>query len=95
MKEHCNYWKCANRIGLFLVILYVICFAWYFINPAEQATHLQMFKFSYLGFNGMDFVSFLSGAVQTYIWAYIGLGVWQVVGCCHKSGTSKDGKCCS
>ena len=81
----CSYIHCSHRVGLFLVILFVVCFAWYFINPVEQEMHLQMFKVSYLGFSGMNLTSFILGAIQTYIWAYLGVGIWQLVGCCFTS----------
>jgi len=81
----CGYWKCSNSVGLFFVLLFVICFAWFYINPAEQDLHMRLFKLSFFGYTGMNLVSFLLGAVQAYIWAYIGIGVWSLVGCCHKS----------
>ncbi|PIR77116.1 MAG: hypothetical protein COU30_04225 [Candidatus Magasanikbacteria bacterium CG10_big_fil_rev_8_21_14_0_10_38_6] len=87
MKKHCNIWRCSNSIGLFLVILYVICFAWYFIHPVEQEMHMQMFRLSYFGWSGMNVGSFILGAIQTYIWGYIGVGIWHLVGCCMKYGT--------
>lgn len=83
----CSYLKCANRIGLFLAILFALCFVWYFIRPVGQEIHLAMFRMSYFGFSGMNLTSFIFGAVQTYIWAYIILGIWRLVGCCPK-------KCC-
>ena len=82
--KKCNYWKCANLIGLFLVILFTVCFFWYFIRPIEQDLHLRLFKMAYLGFSGMNPLSFIFGAIQTYIWAYIGVGIWYLVGCCYK-----------
>ena len=87
--NNCSYWKCANRVGLFLAILFVICFLWYFVNPVEQTAHLQILKMSYLGFSGMNFTSFVLGLIQTYIWAYIGVGIWQLVGCCIKAKDCK------
>jgi len=72
---------------MFLALLFVLCFAWYFIHPIEQEMHLQMFRISYLGFTGMNLTSFILGLVQTYLWGYIGLGVWMLVGCCFKSGS--------
>ena len=84
--NNCSYWKCANRIGLFLVILFVVCFLWYYIHPVEQTLHLKLFKMSFFVFSGMNFGSFILGAIQTYIWAYIGVGIWQLVGCCVKAG---------
>lgn len=90
MKEkECGYWVCANRIGLFLVILFVICFIWYYIGPGDKSLHLRLFQLSFYGFSGVNFGSFILGAIQSYIWAYIGLGIWQLVGCCFKSGECK------
>ena len=84
-----NYWRCGNSIGLFFVLLFAICFAWFFIHPVEQDLHVQMFKLSFFGYSGMNFVSFVLGAIQVYVWAYIFVGLWSLVGCC-----SKDGECC-
>lgn len=86
-QKKCNYWRCANAIGLFLVVLFAVCFFWYFIRPVEQGLHLKLFQMAYLGFDGMNFLSFVLGAIQTYVWAYIGLGLWQLVGCCFKAGS--------
>lgn len=83
-KNKCNYWKCANRAGLFLVILFTICFFWYYIRPVEQELHLKFLRLSYFGFNGMNISSFILGVIQTYIWAYIAVGIWWLVGCCKK-----------
>ena len=81
-----NYLRCANRVGLFLVALFVICFAWYYIRPVEQELHLSLFKMAYFGFNDMGFVSFVLGAIQTYIWGYIFAGIWCLFGCCKRGG---------
>lgn len=85
-KPHCNYWRCSHHIGLFLVVLYVLCFLWYFVNPSSRELHVDLLRLSFLGFAGMDVMSFILGAIQSYIWAYIGMGVWMLVGCCFKSG---------
>lgn len=79
--KKCNWWQCGNKLGLFLVLLYIICFAWYFIYPVEQEMHLAMFKMSYVGFDDMNVVSFILGAVQTYIWGYIFGALWMLVRC--------------
>jgi hypothetical protein len=89
MKGHCNFWKCAHAIGIFLAILFAICFAWYFVNPVDQELHMRMLRMSYIGFSDMNLVSFVLGLVQTYVWAYVGVGIWHLVGCCQKSGTCK------
>ncbi|PIR04037.1 MAG: hypothetical protein COV59_02525 [Candidatus Magasanikbacteria bacterium CG11_big_fil_rev_8_21_14_0_20_39_34] len=87
--EECNFFRCSNRVGIFLVALYILCFAWYFIHPVNQSVHIQMLEMSYFGFSGMNFVSFLLGAIQTYIWGYVGVGLWSLLGCCHTKGTCK------
>jgi hypothetical protein len=83
----CDFWKCSNRVGLALVVAFVICFFWYFVNPMGRELHMALFKLSYLGFSGMNFASFILGAVQTYIWGYIAVGIWHLVGCCAKGGS--------
>lgn len=82
--KNCSYIKCANRVGLFLAVLFVICFVWYYINPAERELHQSLLKLTYIGFSGMNAVSFVLGALQTYVWGYIIVGIWKYVGCCLK-----------
>ena len=89
MKGKCNSWKFANHVGLFFVVLFVVCFAWSFINPAQHELHVQLFEVSYLWFDGMNLASFVSGAIQTYIWGYVVVGAWLLSGGCHKGE-----KCC-
>jgi len=66
----------AHRIGIFLALLFTICFVWYYINPNAQEMHVEMFKVAYLGFSGMNVASFLLAVVQTYLWGYVFLGIW-------------------
>ena len=80
-----NFLQRANRLGLFLATLFALCFIWYFIRPVEQELHLGLLKLSYFGFSGMNFGSFILGAVQSYLWGYIFLGLWQLFGCCKRS----------
>ena len=77
-----NFLQHANHLGLFLTLLFVVCFIWYYLRPAEQNLHLQLLKLSYFGFSGMNFGSFILGAVQSYLWGYIFFGLWQLSGCC-------------
>jgi len=80
--------RCANSIGLFLAVLFIICFAWFYIRSAEQELHLSLLSLSYFGFSGMNLTSFISGLIQTYIWGYIIAGIWQLVGCCYKANNN-------
>ncbi|MDP2683702.1 MAG: hypothetical protein Q8P20_01470 [bacterium] len=90
MNKKCGYWRCSHRVGLFLAILFVACFVWFYINPVEQDLHLRNLRLAFLGFSGLNFSSFLLGLLQAYIWAYIGVGIWSVVGCCLKPGADKE-----
>lgn len=82
----CSWWRCANRIGLFLVLLLVLCFLWGSVNTTEPELHLRNLRLMFLGFSGLNVASFVLAAIQVYVWAYIGVGLWQLVGCCFKSG---------
>jgi hypothetical protein len=74
------YLKIANRIGIFLVMLFVICFLWYYIRPVEQELHLKLFRLAYFGFEDMSLSGFILGAIQTYIWAYIAVAIYCLIG---------------
>ena len=70
--------KQAHRLGLLFVIWFVLCFAWFYIQPAERDLHLRLFRLSFLYFTDMGFMSIISGAIQTYLWGYIGICTWAV-----------------
>lgn len=77
-----SYLKCANKTGLFLLVLFVICFFWYWIRPVDQDLHFRLLRMLFFGFNGMNFAGFVSGAVQSYIWGYVIAGIFRLTGCC-------------
>lgn len=76
----------ANRLGIFLALLFAVCFVWFYVRPIEQDLHLNMFRMAYFGFEEMSFVSFLAGAVQSYLWAYVGVALWRLAGLSFKKG---------
>ena len=82
----CSYLGCANKVGLFFIILFALCFFWYFIHPVEQELHLSSLKLAFFGYTGMDVKSFILGAIQVYIWGYIAVGAWRIVSC-HNCGS--------
>lgn len=88
--KKCDFWRCSHHLGLFLVVLFVLCFAWFYINPVETDLHLRNLRLAFIGFSGMNFSSFLLGLLQSYVWAYVGVGIWSLVGCCFKSGKSEE-----
>lgn len=88
----CNYWRCANRIGLFLAVLFVVCFVLHYFYPVDVELRVKLFQMAFLGFSGMNFSSFVLGLAQSYLWGYLGLGLWFLVGCCFKSETDHERK---
>ena len=74
-----KYLKDANRLGIFFLILFGICFAWYFVNPVAQDLHLDLLRLTFFGYTDMDVLSFVWGAIQSYVWAYIFVGLWYLV----------------
>lgn len=78
--EEKNFWRYANRLGLFFIILYLICFVWHFFFPVDLELRIKLFQMGIIGFSGFNLFSLISGAVQVYFWAYIGLGLWRLVG---------------
>lgn len=82
MNNKCSFWRKSHKIGLFLSILFSICYAWMFINPVETELHMQLFKMSYLWFDAANAQSFFAALLQTYIWGYIVVLAWKITGYC-------------
>jgi len=76
MKHNNGYVKMSHHVGIFIVMLWVLCFLWYYVQPAERAFHMQFFRVSFYGFTGMNPMSFISAAVQSYVWGYVFVGLW-------------------
>jgi len=74
-----NYFQHSNRLGLFFIALFVICFIWFYLMSTEKELHEQLFRLTFLGFSGMNFWGFILGAVQSYVWGYIFVGIWQTI----------------
>lgn len=92
----CSGWKHGHRVGLFFVGMLILCFAWYGINYAGRALHLQFLQASFLWFQGMDATSVVLAVIQAYIYGYIVVGVWKLSGWCNtKTQNGREGSCCS
>jgi len=74
-----NDWRLAHKLGLFFILLLILCFIWYAIHPVQRELHMGLFEVSFYGFSGMNVVSFILAAVQVYIWGYIFVGLWGIV----------------
>ena len=72
------YLKQSHKIGIFIALLFVVCYIWFFINPDGRILHKELFRLSFLGFQEMNFVGFILGLIQSYIWGYIAVGVWKL-----------------
>jgi hypothetical protein len=83
MKKNCVCLKHGNNVGLFFLVLFVLCFLGYYVKPAAtQSLHLQMLQLTFFGFSGMNWLSFVLGAIQAYIWGWVICGIWCLTGCC-------------
>lgn len=71
-----DFFKQAHRLGLFFIILFAVCFAWFYIQPEERELHVKLFRLSFLYFSEMNLLGIISGAIQSYLWGYIGVGMW-------------------
>lgn len=94
--KNCKSWLFGHKLGIFLVLMYLVCFAWYFVHPVEQEMHLAMLRMSFFGFTSMNFVSFLFGLVQVYIWGYVAVLLWHLtmlLGGCGMKDKCKGGEC--
>jgi len=87
MENKTNYWQQANRLGLFFIALFIVCFLWFYLRSAEKELHEQLFRLTFLGFSGMNLWGFILGAIQSYVWGYFFVGVWQ--GISKLSGLNK------
>ncbi|NGX28177.1 MAG: hypothetical protein K940chlam1_00352 [Candidatus Anoxychlamydiales bacterium] len=82
-----NWIKQGNHVGIFLALLFIICFVWFWIRPVNQTLHMQLLEIFFYGFRGMNFGSFILGLIQSYIWGYIGVILWHwTCRCCYKKG---------
>lgn len=75
--------KCAHHVGMFLILLFLICFFWF--KPADLSDlHLDLLRMAFIGFDDFNVKSFILGLLQSYVWAYIGVGLWYLTGCCMR-----------
>lgn len=83
-----SFLKHGNHIGIFLALIYIIAFAWYWVHPVQQQLNMQSFELSFFGFTGINGASFFKGLIQTYIWGYILVALWNlstyITNCCKK-----------
>lgn len=85
-----NFWKQGSRIGVFFVILFVICFAWFYVRnggPELKELHSSLFALSFFGWSGMNIVSFLLGIAQSFIWGFVLVILWDLSGAFFKKHT--------
>jgi len=84
-----NFWKFGTRIGLFFAILFIVCFVWFFIRNASleiKSLHNNLFALAFFGWSGMNFISFILGLVQSFVWGYAAVGLWYLIDIGGKKG---------
>lgn len=74
-------YKHGNHIGVFLALIFILCFVKYWIHPVQQEFHLQSLESAFFGFTGMNTSSFFLGLIQSYVYGYIFAGLWCLAGC--------------
>lgn len=72
----------AWTIGVFLVLLYLLCLAWQYLltDPAIQTLHVQLLMLTFPGFKGMTIGSMLWGGVLSFVYGWVGALIFRVVG---------------
>lgn len=79
--------KHARAVGEFVVVLYVICLLWKFLNtdPEIASFHLNALKLALPGFKGFDVLSILWGGVLSFVYGYAASRVfhWLHRDCCE------------
>lgn len=92
-----GYWKKANFLGLYFLLWFGLCFAWYYLNPVEQELQLKLWRISFWGFEEMNMSGFWLGALQSYLLGYLALGLWRVLACVSLCGSEHEkgqSSCC-
>lgn len=72
------YLKQSHKIGVFIALVFIVCFLWFYINPVASNLHTELFKLSFIGFQEMNLFGFILGLIQSYIWGYFFVGLWQL-----------------
>ncbi len=78
----------ANQLGTFFVILFIICFAWFFLRSGSaeiKSLHNNLLALSFFGWSGFDAKSFILGSIQSFIWGYIAVLLWQLAKIINKN----------
>ena len=68
----------SNRIGVFFVFLFIIDVLWHYLRPVQPELINQFYEISYLWFTGFNLQSLVLALVQTYVWAYVIVGIWYI-----------------
>jgi hypothetical protein len=81
--------KHGNHLGIFFVLLFILCFFWYWLHPVQQEFHLKFLQSLFFGYSEMNAISFILGIIQSYIWGYIIAIIWYFSsycagGCCKR-----------
>lgn len=78
MKSKCDYKHIAVPLGLMFSLLYFVAYFWGYTESdlTVKALHLNVLRLAFLGFTGLNGVSFLLGLVQSFVWGLIVAGLF-------------------
>ena len=68
--------KYSNHMGIFFVIWCFICFAWFYVHPSNRILYQDFLQLNFFFFSGVNAISFISSAIQSYLWGYLAVGTW-------------------
>mgnify|MGYP001564603712 CR=1 FL=1 len=78
--------KHAVTVGLFVVVLYVLCLLWRvtMTDPEVIRFHLLSLKTALPGFQGFDALSIVWGGVISFVYGFLGSVIFHKLhsGCC-------------
>jgi len=81
MNGQSNFWRTGTKLGLFFVVIFTVCFIWYFLRGGSaelRQLHNDLLALAFFGWTGMNFFSFVLGLVQSFIWGYIAVALWKI-----------------
>ena len=76
-----SFWQQGTRMGIFFAILFVACFVWFYLRGGDadmKQLHDNLFALAFFGWSGMNIISFILGAIQSFIWGYLALIIWRL-----------------
>lgn len=74
----CDYKHLAIPLAMVFSAMFVVAYFWGYTtdDPAVRQLHLNLLKLVFLGFNGINGLSFFLGLVQSFIWGLVAAAIF-------------------